>query len=488
MLDTITVPEQDRLPEHDHAAIEMERYVYRSIDEVKALPTYRPTIGCIIPAYNEQDTIKSVLRSLLKQTRVPDVIHVIVNNTTDKTFSIAAKFAGRHELRGKNGRPTQVTEVFVHDIGKNQDKKVGALNYGFTLVENCDLLLGVDGDTTLHRDAVERLEQEIVSDSRIGGISAVYSIDDRHIKGIVAPLLIAGQRAQFAAFNLQNMLRGRNMAVLGGQCSMFSVPVLHEVMNQNHQRAPWVNDSEVEDSLLSLQIKSAGFLTKISATSRADVGGMTTLRALDGQQVKWNYGAIDLMWPGQRGDTRGQPFHPNLRLRWLENFGMVINAFTRAMFLILLGASLSIHAFVFSPLWLIPPAVAVLLNLRIAMSMKNRNWRDIVFAGTGIPAEIYMWLRIGHFFRAWTKFLSRVQADNWADQAKAERGRGTAFLMPLITIVIVFIAIGITWFQLPILLQSSILWVGWPVLYVITILQTVFMVKRLFRRHHGYQA
>jgi cellulose synthase/poly-beta-1,6-N-acetylglucosamine synthase-like glycosyltransferase len=482
MLETTT------LPEAGAATTEMERYVRQSIDEVQALPTYRPTIGCVIPAYNEQDTIKRVIRSLLKQTRVPDAIHVIINNTTDNTFALAAKFAGRHEIAGRKGAPAQVTEVFVHDIGKNADKKVGALNYGFALVENCDYLLGVDGDTTLHRDTVERLEQEICSDPRIGGISAIYSIDDSKVHGVIEPLLIAGQRAQFAAFNLQNMLRGRNMAVLGGQCSIFSVPVLREVMVQNHQRSPWVNDSEVEDSLLSLQIKSAGYLTKISATARADVGGMSTLRALDGQQVKWNYGAIDLMWPGQRGDTKGQPFHPNLRLRWLENFGMVVNAFTRVMFLLLLGASLSIHAFVFSPIWLIPPAIAMLLNVRIAMSMKNRTWRDIAFAATGIPAEIYMWLRLGHFFRAWAKFLSRVQSDNWADQAKAERGQGKAFLMPLVVVAIVFVVLGFTWFQLPVMIQSSILWVGWPVLYVITILQTVFMIKRLFRRHHGYSA
>ena len=47
------------------------------------------------------------------------------------------------------------------------------------------------------------------------------------------------------------------------------------------ERSPWVSDSEVEDSLLSLQIKSAGYLTKISARARAHVGGMTTLRSLD---------------------------------------------------------------------------------------------------------------------------------------------------------------------------------------------------------------
>jgi hypothetical protein len=244
---------------------------------------------------------------------------------------------------------------------------------------------------------------------------------------------------------------------------------------------------QVEDSLLSLQIKSAGYLTKISAQARADVGGMTTLRSLDGQQVKWNYGAIDLMWPGQRGDTKGQPFHPNLRLRWAENFGMLTNIFTRIAFLMLLAASLSINAFVFSPVWLIPPLVAVLLNVRIAYSMKNRTWRDIVFAATAIPAEVYMWLRAGHFLRAWAKFLSKVKVDNWADQAKAERGSGNAYLMPLIVLGVCFVVLGYTWFQLPVMIQSSILWLGWPVLYTITIAQTVVMAGKLFRRQRGYR-
>ena len=110
---------------------------------------------------------------------------------------------------------------------------------------------------------MEYLETEAVSDSRIGGISAIYTIDDRPIKGVIAKFLTAGQRTQFAAFNLQNMLRGRNMAVLGGQFSIFSTNALRDAMKQNHQNTPWVKDSEVEDSLLSLQIKSAGYLTKI---------------------------------------------------------------------------------------------------------------------------------------------------------------------------------------------------------------------------------
>ncbi|GEP36737.1 hypothetical protein NPS01_04000 [Nocardioides psychrotolerans] len=453
---------------------------------VDDLPTYRPSVGCIIPAYNEGETIAGVLDSLLQQTRLPDTIHVIVNNTSDESVEVASHYAGPHTRMTASGE--QNTIVYVHDIGKNPDKKVGALNYGYSLVEHMDFLLGVDGDTTPEPDAIQHLVDEIASDDRIGGISAIYSIDDSALDGPMAKFLIAGQRAQFSAFNMQNLLKGRNMAVLGGQFSIFSTQALRDVMRDSHQRTPWVKDSEVEDSLLSLQIKSAGYLTKISAFARAHVGGMTTLRSLDAQQVKWNFGAIDLMWPGQRGDTKGQPLHPNLRLRWFEHMSMVVNIVTRLMFALLLAGSLSISAFVFSPLWLIPPASAVLLNWRVARSMEFANKRDYLFAMLLAPAEVYMWIRMGHFVRAWLKFFSKQQTDNWAAQAKAERGKGTAWLYPFLVLFVFFIAAGVAWVQVPIQLQSDILAVGWPILGIITVLQTAWMLIKGSKRYRGFTA
>ncbi len=451
--------------------------------------TRRPTIGCVIPAYNEAATIGSVLDSLLAQTRLPDVIHVIINNTTDDSTTVASHYAGPH-VRGV-GADQQLTTVYVHDIGENPDKKVGALNYGFSLVESMDYLLGVDGDTTADPRAVEYLVSEMVSDDRIGGISAIYSIDDSDLPSRTAKFLIAGQRAQFAAFNLQNLLRGRNMAVLGGQYSIFSVAALREVVVQSHQRSPWVRDSEIEDSLLSLQIKSAGYLTKISARARANVGGMTTLRSLDAQQVKWNTGAIDLMWPGQRGDTKGQPLHPNLRLRWFENFSMIINGFTRFAFFFLLISSLILGAFVFSPLWLIPPLAAVVLNARIAHRMAYRNNRDYWFAIGLIPAEMYMWVRLGHFARSWTKFFLQSQTDNWALQARAESGGGgsiiPAHLLPVIAMLATLSVCVVSWMQLPLGAQSDVLLVGWTTLGIVTILQTAWMLLKVMRPYRGFR-
>jgi biofilm PGA synthesis N-glycosyltransferase PgaC len=470
------------------SADELARYIDITANAAGPSEAVRPhTIAAIIPCYNEEDSIAAVLEALLAQTRLPDAIHVIINNTDDDTFYIAREYAGPHETVYHD--TVQRTEVFVHDIGKNADKKVGALNFGFELVKDeYDFLLGVDGDTVADRRAVEFLEAEIASDPRIGGISAIYSVDEAPVKGLIARFLTSGQRAQFAAFNLDNLLRGRNMAVLGGQFSIFSMLALEEVRRHNRQKTPWVNDSEVEDSLLSLQIKNLGFVTKISAFARADVGGMSTLRALDGQQVKWNFGAIDLMWPGNRGNTAGQPLHPNLRLRWAENFAMVTNIITRIGFLLLLAASLSIHAYVFSPIWLIPPAIAILLNLRIALSMKGRSGRDIAFALFGIPAEIYMWVRMGHFLRAWVKFFSKTNTDNWAAQAAAEKGKGSAYLMPLVLTVALSATVLYAWLQQPVAIQSAILSIGWPALYIATVVQTVVMLRKVFRKHRGFTA
>ena len=80
-----------------------------------------------------------------------------------------------------------------------------------------------------------------------------------------------------------------------------------------------------------------------------------------------------------------------------------------------------------------------------------------------------------------------VLTSSFDRQAKAERGSGNSHLMPLIILAISFLVLGYTWFQLPILIQSSILWLGWPLLYVVTIAQTVVMVGKLFRRQRGYK-
>ena len=431
----------------------------------------RPLIGCVIPAYNEEASIQQVLDSLLAQTLLPDEIHVVVNNSTDDTVAKCRPYLGTHErdFRGE----TITCAVYVHDIGKNPAKKVGALNYGYKMVEAFDYFVGVDGDTIAPPETIEQLYDEISSDSTIGGVSAIYSIDEKLARTPIASWLVAGQRAQFASFHLKAMTHKRNVPVLGGQFSMFSIEVLQKVMEEQGQETPWVTTSEIEDSLLSLQIRTAGYQTKVSETARANVGPMLTMRALDGQQVKWNAGAVDLI--------RRYPFHVCCRQRWAEHISMFFNAYNRFAFLFLLISSIAAGAFRFFPIWLIPPLASVLLNLRVCFKMGNRSVRDVIFAATFFPAELYLIIRIMQFLRSWWKATFGKRGDNWAAQARAEKGRGRAYLAPYVVCLILLVICLIIQFSLPLSTQTLVLWYGWATLAVLTAIQTFFMLTKIIR-------
>ena len=48
------------------------------------------TIGAVVPANDEAATLRSVLEALLPRTRLPDVVHVVVNTTTDASLCLRA--------------------------------------------------------------------------------------------------------------------------------------------------------------------------------------------------------------------------------------------------------------------------------------------------------------------------------------------------------------------------------------------------------------
>ena len=51
----------------------------------------------------------------------------------------------------------------------------------------------------------------------------------------------------------------------------------------------------------------------------------------------------------------------------------------------------------------------------------------------------------------------------------------------------VAIALAVIWIMVGPMVQSSILWIGWPIVGVVTVLQTLLMFSKLVRRHHGFK-
>ena len=237
----------------------LRQRVHRLVD---APPSYRPTIGCIIPAYNEADSIAEVLESLLAQTRLPDVIHVVVNNTTDKTVEIASALrrpAQPHRQRRHAG------DRGLHPRHRREPRQEGR-RAQLRLLARRGLRLPARRRRRHHgrpdRGRVARGGDRLRHPHR----RHLGDLLDRRRRRSRAPWPSSSSPAS-APSSPPSTCRTCSGAATwpcsaASSRSSRSRPCARS-WRQNHQATPWVKDSEVEDSLLSLQIKSAGYLTKI---------------------------------------------------------------------------------------------------------------------------------------------------------------------------------------------------------------------------------
>ncbi len=57
----------------------------------------------------------------------------------------------------------------------------------------------------------------------------------------------------------------------------------------------------------------------------------------------------------------------------------------------------------------------------------------------------------------------------------------------MVVLIAVAIALAVIWVMVGPMVQSSILWIGWPIVGVVTVLQTLLMFSKLVRRQHGFK-
>ncbi len=116
----------------------------RGIDH-KSVMSRRLTV--IVPAYNESSSITDTIRSIQSQTRVPDVIVVVDDCSTDDTYAVAS-----------------ATGAHVIQPPRNTGSKAGAQNFALATVET-EYCMAIDADTVLEPDAIEKLMAAMDSDN-----------------------------------------------------------------------------------------------------------------------------------------------------------------------------------------------------------------------------------------------------------------------------------------------------------------------------------
>jgi poly-beta-1,6-N-acetyl-D-glucosamine synthase len=120
----------------------------------------REMMSVVVPAYNEEKTIASTLESLLAQTYHSFEVIVVDDGSSDRTSEIARRYEGQK----------------VRLVSQGNRGKAEALNAGLASAAG-SLILTVDADTRLGKDALAALAGRFASQPGLGGLSGNVKVD-----------------------------------------------------------------------------------------------------------------------------------------------------------------------------------------------------------------------------------------------------------------------------------------------------------------------
>ena len=200
------------------------------------------------------------------------------------------------------------------------------------------------------------------------------------------------------------------------------------------------------------------------------------------QRRKWQDGQLEDMI---------REFHPLIDRRlWLNQLALGWNLLLRVMFWSMFVTSISLHQFVWSPIWLIPVGLAIIQSLLVIEKVPDRRLSETINALVFIPGEIYYVRVLSVWLDSAILAILNVKRDGWRDQAKAEAGtKRTAIsawvimaLAILLPIVVLFALHGC----MPANTFSLLMNILWSIVVIMTVMSTIGMtvtILRIMRRY-----
>lgn len=126
-------------------------------------------IGIVIPAHNEAAFIQQTLDSLVAQTRLPDVLCVVDDHSTDDTPEIIHSYVDKHDW---------IHTISVHSSDQHLPgaKVIRAWKQGLAYVSDCDIVCKFDADLVFPTDYLARLETQFELNPKIGMFGGVLQV------------------------------------------------------------------------------------------------------------------------------------------------------------------------------------------------------------------------------------------------------------------------------------------------------------------------
>lgn len=251
----------------------------------------------VVPAYNEEEGLAEALRSLLAQTVRPDRIMVVVNNSTDRTLTIARSFAS--------------DGVSVMNLPDNPHLKAGALNAGIDsylndfgrLPSDVSYVLTMDGDTVLDPNFIANCLSVMNAGTRIGGVSAACLGKRGLGESFGQRTLALFQEVEYARHHSGRFRR--NVHTMSGAGSFYRARAIQQILDDRGQLFREDASNLVEDYETTLELKEHGYQVTSNYHCVAHTDLMLTVPSLLRQRTRWVRGTVDeLRRRGWRPATR----------------------------------------------------------------------------------------------------------------------------------------------------------------------------------------
>ena len=229
---------------------------------------FNPRVSIIVPAYNEEVTIATSIKSLVKQTYKNLEIIIMDDGSKDNTYKIAKKFEGIFE-----GKKIKV-------LTKKNGGKSRALNYAIERSSG-ELVMCVDADSKLERDAVELM---------------VRYFKDPEISAVAGSVFVSNRVNTLTKLQALEYIEGLNMVrnaqaflklvnIIPGPIGMFRKSAIQEVGGYAH-------DTFAEDCDLTLKLIEKEHKIDFEPDAIAHTEAPDELLNLLKQRYRWTRGIL----------------------------------------------------------------------------------------------------------------------------------------------------------------------------------------------------
>jgi cellulose synthase/poly-beta-1,6-N-acetylglucosamine synthase-like glycosyltransferase/spore germination protein YaaH/peptidoglycan/xylan/chitin deacetylase (PgdA/CDA1 family) len=236
--------------------------------------SYKPKVAVLIPAYNEEKVIERTVRAALNSDYPNLFVIVIDDGSKDRTLEVARRAFSAEAAAGR-----------VLILTKPNAGKAEALNYGVEHIGEAEIFVGIDADTIIAPDAIERLVPHFIN-PKIGAIAGNAKVGNR------VNLWTRWQALEY--ITSQNFER-RALDVLGavsvvpGAIGAWRVSAVREAGGYHI-------DTVAEDADLTMALLRRGYRVEYEDMALAYTEAPTNANGLMRQRFRWSFGILQAVY------------------------------------------------------------------------------------------------------------------------------------------------------------------------------------------------